>query len=146
MEEKKIDVIIPAYKPDEQFKTLLNRLMKQTLSPNRIIILQTMVEGEPMLKPVDARVEVYPIQKKDFDHGATRDYGARMSEADYILFMTQDAMPKDKQEICKQVHFGSLISSDPNGLIFDTPYGICSTYSETLKYFTKFSCLALLDF
>lgn len=96
MEEKKIDVIIPAYKPDEQFKTLLNRLMKQTLSPNRIIILQTMVEGEPMLKPVDARVEVYPIQKKDFDHGATRDYGARMSEADYILFMTQDAMPKDK--------------------------------------------------
>lgn len=64
----------------------------------------------------------------------------------YCYIDVRNAMPKDKQEVCKQVHFGSLISSDPNGLIFDTPYGICSTYSETLKYFTKFSCLALLDF
>lgn len=55
-------------------------------------------------------------------------------------------MPKEKQEVCKQVSFGSIISSDPNGLIFDTPYGICSTYSEPLRYFTQYSCLALLEF
>lgn len=64
----------------------------------------------------------------------------------YCYIDVRNAMSKDKQEVCKQVHFGSLISSNPNGLIFDTPYGICSTYSETLKYFTQFSCLALLDF
>ena len=38
MEEKKIDVIIPAYKPDEQFKTLLNRLMKQTTPENYVLL------------------------------------------------------------------------------------------------------------
>lgn len=64
----------------------------------------------------------------------------------YCYTNVLNAMPKEKQEICKQVNFGSIISSDPNGLIFDTPYGICSTYSESLRYFTQYSCLALLDF
>lgn len=64
----------------------------------------------------------------------------------YCYIDVRNAMSKDYQEICKDVSFGSIISSDPNGLIFPTPYGICSTYSESLKYFTRYSCLALLDF
>lgn len=64
----------------------------------------------------------------------------------YCYIDVRNAMPKEMQEICKQVSFGSIISSDPNGLIFDTPYGICSTYSESLRYFTRYSCLALLEF
>lgn len=56
------------------------------------------------------------------------------------------ALDKEKQEICGQVSFGSLISNEPNGLIFDSPYGVCSTYSTSLEYFSRFSCLALLDF
>lgn len=64
----------------------------------------------------------------------------------YSYINVRKAMPKEKQEICKQVSFGSIISSDPNGLIFETPYGICSTYSEYLRYFTRYSCLALLEF
>lgn len=55
------------------------------------------------------------------------------------------SLDKEKQEICKQVSFGAIISNDPNGLIFDTPYGICSTYSTTIEYFSRYACLALLD-
>lgn len=64
----------------------------------------------------------------------------------YSYIDVRNAMSKEHQEICKNVSFGSIISSDSNGLIFPTPYGICSTYSETLKYFTRYSCLALLNF
>lgn len=53
-------------------------------------------------------------------------------------------LDKEKEELCRQVSFGSIISNDPNGLIFETPYGICSTCSTVLKEFSKYSMLALL--
>lgn len=64
----------------------------------------------------------------------------------YCYVDVRNAMSQEHQEICKDVSFGSIISSDPNGLIFSTPFGVCSTYSESLRYFTRYSCLALLDF
>ena len=43
------------------------------------------------------RVEVYHLAKEEFDHGKTRDYGASLAkEADILMFMTDDAIPKDK--------------------------------------------------
>ena len=49
-----------------------------------------------MIRPYD-NVEVHHIKKENFDHGATRDYGASLAEdADILMFMTDDAIPKDK--------------------------------------------------
>ena len=56
------------------------------------------------------------------------------------------SLDKEKEELCRQVSFGAIISNEPNGLIFESPYGICSTYSTTLEYFSRFACLAMLDF
>lgn len=92
---KTIDIIIPAYKPGEEFQELIQKLMKQTVLPQNIFIIQTMVEGFPLIQANDARISVYPIEKKDFDHGKTRAYGASLSKADYVMMMTQDAMPAD---------------------------------------------------
>ncbi len=55
------------------------------------------------------------------------------------------SLDKEKEALCRQVAFGSIITNEPNGLIFDTPYGICSTFSIVLKYFSQFSCLALFS-
>lgn len=54
-------------------------------------------------------------------------------------------LDKEKKDLCRQVSFGSIISNDPNGLIFETPYGIYSTCSTILKEFSRYSSLALLD-
>lgn len=94
--EVKIDVIIPAYKPDASFQKLIKRLMKQTILPNHIYILQTIEkEGDSLIHPEDGRISVHPVLKQEFDHGATRHYGAALSQGDYLLYMTQDAMPAD---------------------------------------------------
>ena len=45
METKTVDVIIPVYKPGEELKELLSRLMKQSILPEHIFILQTIEEG-----------------------------------------------------------------------------------------------------
>lgn len=96
----RVDVIIPAYKPEDSFQKLIKRLMKQTITPNHIYILQTVEqEGERLIQPEDDRISVHPVLKQDFDHGATRHYGATLAQGDYLLYMTQDAMPADHEVI-----------------------------------------------
>lgn len=96
---KTVDVIIPAYKPGKEFPELIKKLMKQTVLPQNIFILQTMVDGVPLIQAKEETIHVHPINKAEFDHGKTRAYGASLSKADYILFMTQDAMPADRYMI-----------------------------------------------
>ncbi|MDD7402497.1 MAG: glycosyltransferase [Butyribacter sp.] len=97
--KKTVDVVIPVYKPGEEFKKLIQKLMKQTVQPEHIFILQTIEGDMAPMQSQDEKIKVYPIQKKEFDHGKTRDYGIRLSEADYVLLMTQDAIPADSHVI-----------------------------------------------
>ncbi len=93
-----VDLIIPTYLPDQKLDLLLERIRRQNIQPNRILLLNTTVVGkENVVTPYIEKygVEVYQIDQKEFDHGGTRDYGARLSNADYIMFMTQDAVPVD---------------------------------------------------
>ena len=99
MDPVRIDVIIPVYKPGENFAGLIMRLKKQSLPVSRIIIMNTVDAGGGQdvhsLAAGDPLISVYDLPKSEFDHGGTRDRAARLSDADYLLFMTQDAMPKD---------------------------------------------------
>lgn len=97
-----IDLIIPTYLPDQKLDLLLERIRKQSIQPNRILLLNTTITGKEDI--VDAYiekfgVEVYQIAQKEFDHGGTRAYGASLSSADYVMFMTQDAVPVDSHLI-----------------------------------------------
>lgn len=99
-EEPVIDVFIPVYNPDEKFSKLMDRLMKQSVSPAHIYLLHTIespaVDISTFYKPEEGfkgKILEVPIDKSDFDHGGTRAYGARLSDAEFLLFMTQDAVP-----------------------------------------------------
>ncbi|HEX3022455.1 MAG TPA: glycosyltransferase family 2 protein [Lachnospiraceae bacterium] len=101
-----VDIIIPTYRPDDEFYILIEKLLRQTVSSqgrtsndtflNKILIINTEAQyfDETKLES-DERIEVIHITKPEFDHGGTRNHGASLSHADIIMFMTQDAMPKD---------------------------------------------------
>ncbi|MDE6213571.1 MAG: glycosyltransferase, partial [Lachnospiraceae bacterium] len=98
---KTVDVIIPVYKPERGFLTLLEKLQMQTVPVNRIIIMNTeqkyydeLIQGTS-LAPDDHTMIVEHLSKREFDHGRTRNRGVRLSEADVFLMMTQDAIPAD---------------------------------------------------
>ncbi len=94
---KIVDAIIPVYRPGNEFKELLKRLSNQTHCLNKIILMNT---GEaPWKEEVEKEFplcEVHLLEKKDFDHGGTRHQATNCSEADYLLFLTQDAMPNNE--------------------------------------------------
>ena len=41
-------------------------------------------------------VIVTHIEPEEFDHGATRDLGMRLTDAPVVVYMTQDAVPADE--------------------------------------------------
>ena len=91
-----VDVLIPVYRPDGKLTELLKRLKMQNYPIHRVILMNTEEKHFPAeLTGVWDRVEVYHLAKEEFDHGGTRDRGVRMSTADLVLCMTQDAMPAD---------------------------------------------------
>ena len=98
MEHKTVDVIIPAYHPGKEFATLIKRLEKQSVSIHRIIVMNTeeSMWNKEWEKLSDA-MEVHHLTKEEFDHGGTRARAAELSDADAMVFMTQDAMPADRE-------------------------------------------------
>jgi len=99
---KKIDVIIPAYKPGIEFAKLLTMLEGQSIKLNRVIIMNTEEDyfDKGLLEEINVSfreiVQIHHVSKEEFDHGATRHAGTQHSDADYMLFMTQDALPRDE--------------------------------------------------
>ena len=92
-----VDVLIPVYRPDGKLTELLKRLKMQNYPIHRVILMNTEEKHFPSeLTGIWDRVEVYHLAKEEFDHGGTRDRGVRMSTADLVLCMTQDAMPADE--------------------------------------------------
>ncbi|MBR0411861.1 MAG: glycosyltransferase family 2 protein [Eubacterium sp.] len=92
----KIDVIIPTYKPDEKLDRNLRMLSRQTVVPDRILLVNTEKKyfhsNEFDKLP---QGEIIHIKKCDFDHGGTRNLAASKCDGDLIVLLTQDAVPAD---------------------------------------------------
>lgn len=94
-----VDVIIPTYHSDEKLNQLLIMLYRQTIKPNRVIILhteETPGQEQPLPEISGSNITVVPIDKASFDHGGTRKYGVSLSDAEIVMLMTQDAVPADE--------------------------------------------------
>lgn len=91
------DIIIPTYKPGEEFKELLEKILIQTKKPNTIFIINT--EERFWDKKFEAILpfQLIHINQNEFDHGGTRRMAAQMVESDFFVCMTQDAKPKDEK-------------------------------------------------
>ena len=100
MEKLKIDVIIPTYRPGKEFRSLLMRLTKQSFGISRLIVMNTEEEfWEKSWEEEFPVLEVHHLTKEEFDHGGTRRAASKLSDGDIMVFMTQDALPKDRSLI-----------------------------------------------
>lgn len=96
-----IDVIIPTYKPDGRLIDLLESLFEQTVPVNKIVLMNTEQKYlENLLRGskysgMHKQLEIRHVSAWEFDHGKTRSAGADGSDADFLLYMTQDATPED---------------------------------------------------
>ena len=98
-----VDVVIPVYKPDKKLQMVISRLMGQTIVPSNIFLIHTRSSEddwhtEQLLQEVQTEYSVdqlVSIAQEEFDHGGTRDMAMHLCKSQYVLMMTQDAMPKN---------------------------------------------------
>lgn len=101
MQNPSIDILIPTCKPASGFEVLIKRLEEQTIKPENIRIINTRKEWWEQRIDTDSFLTAHPtvklehIEPAEFDHGATRNRGMEESQAEYVVCMTQDAMPLD---------------------------------------------------
>lgn len=96
-----VDLVIPVYKPGDEFLQLLTKINNQSYPVEKIILMNTEEEywKEFVIKHKEIenfdKLEVHHLTRQEFDHGNTRNQGISFSDAEYILLMTQDAMPEN---------------------------------------------------
>lgn len=91
-----VTVIVPTYRPGIKFARLMESLKKQTLLPDKVIIMNTEEKfwKDSMIRGMK-QAEVFHISKEEFDHGRTRAKAAEMADSEFLVFFTQDAVPAD---------------------------------------------------
>ncbi|MDO4294085.1 MAG: glycosyltransferase [Eubacteriales bacterium] len=137
----KTDVIIPAYRPGERFLKLVGLLERQTVPVNKIFVVNTQRESFERLADCDAFCQAHPkvclrhIQAEEFDHGGTRDLAASWSDADILIFMTQDALPAD--EFLVERLIGCLLGREDTAAAYarQLPEKDCGTIERYTRQF-----------
>lgn len=97
-----IDLVIPVCKPGDEFLQLLAKINNQSYPVGKIILMNTEEQywKEFVIKHKEIenfdKLEVHHLTRREFDHGNTRNQGISYSDAEYILLMTQDAVPENE--------------------------------------------------
>lgn len=65
----------------------------------------------------------------------------------YHFINFKNNLPPDLKQKCDEnITYGNIFSNEVNGFIFPTNFGIITTISDSMRYFTEFMNLGLLNF
>lgn len=92
-----VSVVIPVYNAGPAMETLLKQLFNQNGIPQIEVVAvdSGSTDGTPELCRTHG-AQVMEIPKSDFSHSYARNLGAKAAHGDVLLFMTQDALPRDE--------------------------------------------------
>lgn len=132
----KVDIIIPTYKPSLECRQLIKRLEEQSYPIHKIRIINTQKEYfDESIADGKSIISITHIAKEEFDHGGTRKKAAGESDADILVFMTQDALPDDNDLIKNLVE--PFLSNDNIGAVYarQLPKSDCHTIERLTRSF-----------
>lgn len=137
----KVDLILITYKPDKDFLEVVESMSKQSVQINKIIVFNTeqkyfdrIIYSGHFLDE-HKNLEIHHVSKREFDCGKTRNSAFRCSDADYVLFLGQDALPVSDSLVEELVH---AMKKDPDVAV---AYGRLiprEECPESIKYIQRF--------
>lgn len=108
---KTYDVVILTHAPKDDVVLSIEKLLNQSKKPSKIVIYNTceslffskIASVEKFKELINlSTVKVIHITEDEFDHGKTRNDASRLCESNYILFLTDDAIPYD-EHMCEEM-------------------------------------------
>ena len=101
--KKLASIVIPTLNGEDKFKLVLDKIYSQTYKNFELIVIDSgSTDGTVEL------VKKYPaklihIKSREFGHGKTRNFGATKTKGEFVVFLTQDAIP------CSNIWLSSII-------------------------------------
>ena len=94
-----VSVIIPTWNGEQWLEKLLTMLEQQTLVPDEILVVDSGSQDGTCGLVCRHNVRLVEIAKEEFDHGGTRTMAAGLTEAEILIYMTQDAVPAGRDAL-----------------------------------------------
>jgi len=99
-------VVIPTYNGGNLLRQVVDNVLTQRLcgDVHLLCIDSSSDDGTNEYLADHPNIDLITIAQKDFQHGATRNQGVEMAKAEFVAFLTQDALP------CDQMWLHNLVS------------------------------------
>lgn len=94
-----IAIVIPVFRPDGRLKMSIERLLRQSVMPDRIlleVLYENPIDREIPEIYMDKRIEVRYTPKEEYDRAGSRDAILRELDSDIVIFMVQTAIPQNR--------------------------------------------------
>lgn len=90
-----ISVFIPTYNGEEYLVDLLSSVFSQKTELSYEVIIIDSGSSDATLSVIDKfpKVRLYTIPNSEFGHGKTRNEAARLAKGQYMVYLSQDAVP-----------------------------------------------------
>lgn len=93
-----VSMVIPTLNAAREIGALLDNLLSQTVVPVEILVVDSSSDDNTrdiVASYSEHGISLDIIERIEFNHGATRHKAFMKTVGDYVLFMTQDAVPAD---------------------------------------------------
>ena len=97
----KISVIIPTLNARGCLPHLLARLRSQTLEDREFIVIDSQSGDSTQEIASSFGVKTMTVPRGEFNHGRTRNIAAGAASGEYLVFLTQDALPVDDELLAR---------------------------------------------
>ncbi len=95
----KVSLIIPTLNAESYMPALIEVINKQTVKPHEIIVVDSESDDNTVQMAQEAGWKLLHVKRADFDHGGTRNYAFDNTTGDFVLFLSQDALPTNEYYI-----------------------------------------------
>lgn len=91
----KATIIIPTLNTQPYLPRLMNMLQSQSITDNEIIVIDSQSEDGTRQTASSLGARVKMVKRDEFNHGRTRNVASEGASGEYLVFLTQDALPVD---------------------------------------------------
>ncbi len=127
-----VTIVIPTKNAGEHFRDVLTAVTTQNTDKEYEVICVDSGSKDNTLDIIRSfpGVRLAEISPQEFGHGKTRNYGASLGTGDFIVFITQDALPASDKWLDNLV---DAVAADPlcaGGFGIHYPYPDCNIFDK----------------
>lgn len=124
-------IVIPTKNAGKKFEDVLKILFSQKTDLDYEVICVDSGSKDSTIELIEKYpVKLFNIDNTEFGHGKTRNYGASKAQGDYIVFITQDALPASENWLDNFIKAMQVDKDIVGGFGRHLPYPDCNLFDK----------------